>query len=317
MGGAIGILGKGRGADPQDELANRERTALVDEPRPGRRPSGPLPAPGMARSGHRCRQGALHAPDGGEGARGRIREALDASDGVCGRRRVHDGPEGGGTAIGERGIARIMGEGDLVARGTARPRRGHSSHRGELSGHPGDRACRDFASGPPDFPWPAGVTRPPMPAGKPCLGPVPGCLDGATVSWTTPAPPGAGMASSMLGAAVRLTRPSERAHLIVHGDRGCHHRWPKWISICDKAGVARPMPRKGPSPDSSRMGGPLRHHEERDVPWEGLGGGRPGRAQTEDRWPHRVARHERDRKLIEFDEPLDMQAELGPCGPGS
>ncbi len=186
MGGAIGILGKGRGADPQDELADRERTALVDEPRPGRRPSGPLPAPGMARSGHRCRQGALHAPDGDEGARGRIREASDASDGVCGRRRVHDGPEGGGTTMAGHGTVRIMGEGGLVARGTARPRRGHSSHRGELSEHPGDKVCRDFASGLPDFPWPAGATRPPMPAGKPCLGPVLGCLDGSIVSRTTP-----------------------------------------------------------------------------------------------------------------------------------
>ena len=91
----------------------------------------------MARPGHRCRQGALHAPDGGEGARGRIREALDASGGTYGRGRVHDGPEGGGTAMAGHGIARTMGEGDLVARGTAKPRRGHGSHRGELSGHPG------------------------------------------------------------------------------------------------------------------------------------------------------------------------------------
>ena len=87
------------------------------------------------------------------------------------------------------------------------------------------------------------------------LCPVSGCLDGAIVSRTTPTPPGAGMASSMLGAAVRLTRPSERAHLTTHSDRGCHYRWPKWISICDKAGVTRSMSRKGPSPGSSRMGG--------------------------------------------------------------
>lgn len=156
-----------------------------------------------------------------------------------------------------------------------------------------------------------------MPAGKPCLGPVPGCLDGSTVSWTTPASPGAGMASPMLGAAVRLARPSERAHLTTHSDRGCHHRWPEWMSICDEAGVGRPMPRRGPSPRQLPHGGPLRHHEGRDVPWEGLGGGRPGRAQTEDRWPHRVARHERGQRPIGFSGPLDMQAGLGPCGLGS
>jgi putative transposase len=63
------------------------------------------------------------------------------------------------------------------------------------------------------------------------------------------------MANSMLEAAIRLTRPSERAHLIIHSDCGCHYRWPEWISICDEAGVTRSMSRKGCSPDNSRMEG--------------------------------------------------------------
>lgn len=44
-----------------------------------------------------------------------------------------------------------------------------------------------------------------MPAGKPCLGPVPGCLDGATVSWAAPASPDTRTASPMPEAASATT----------------------------------------------------------------------------------------------------------------
>jgi transposase InsO family protein len=59
----------------------------------------------------------------------------------------------------------------------------------------------------------------------------------------------------MPGAAIRLTRPSERAHLVIHSDCGCHYRWPGWISICEEAGISRSMSRNGCSPDNSRMEG--------------------------------------------------------------
>ena len=93
------------------------------------------------------------------------------------------------------------------------------------------------------------------PAGKLNLSPVLDCFDGSIVSWTTSTSPNAEMANSMREAAIRLTEPGERAHLIVHSDCGCHYRWPGWISICEEAGIIRSMLRKGSSPDSSRMEG--------------------------------------------------------------
>lgn len=45
----------------------------------------------------------------------------------------------------------------------------------------------------------------------------------------------------------------ERRHLVIHSDCGCHYRWPEWIGICEEAGIARSMSRKGCSPDNSRM----------------------------------------------------------------
>ena len=48
--------------------------------------------------------------------------------------------------------------------------------------NPGNRVGRDFAARLPNFLWLTDVTRFSIPAGKPCLGPVPDCFDGSVVS---------------------------------------------------------------------------------------------------------------------------------------
>lgn len=255
MEGALEILGEGTGADPESELTNREKTLLIEPLRPRWRPCELLSALGMARSSCQCQQGALRAPDRDEEARRRTSEVFDANDGIYGRRRIHDEPEAGGEAIGERRTARIMAEEGLEARGRTKPKRRCSSCAGEMTEHPGNKARQDFAAGLPSFPWPADATQSSIPAGKPCLPPVLDCSGGSIASWTTSASPNAEMDSSMLEAAIGPARPSERARLIVHSGCGCHYRWPGWISVCEEAGIIRPMSRKGRSPDSSRMGG--------------------------------------------------------------
>ncbi|WP_130811483.1 IS3 family transposase [Olsenella sp. Marseille-P4559] len=148
----------------------------------------------------------------------------------------------------------MAGEG-LEARGRTKPRRRCSPCAGEATEHPGDKVRQDLAAGLPRFLWPADVTQLSVPAGKPCLSPVPDCSGGSIVSWATSTSPSAEMANSTPEAAIRLTKPGERAHLVVRSDCGCHHRWPGWISICEEAGVIRSMSRKGSPPDNSRMGG--------------------------------------------------------------
>ena len=255
MEGALEIPGKGTGADPENELTNREKTLLIESLRPRWRMCELLSALGMARSSYQYQQGALRAPDRDEEARRRISEVFDANDGIYGRRRIHDEPEAGGETIGERRTARIMAEEGLEARGRTKPKRRYSSYAGEITEHPGNKVRQDFAAGLPNFLWPADVTQFSIPAGKLYLSPVLDCFDGSIVSWTTSTSPNAEMANSMLEAAIRLARPSERAHLIIHSDCGCHYRWPGWISICEEAGIIRSMSRKGRSPDNSRMEG--------------------------------------------------------------
>ncbi len=118
--------------------------------------------------------------------------------------------------------------------------------------NPGNRVGRDFAAGLPNFLWLTDVTRFSMPAGKPCLGPVPDCFDGSVVSRVTPASPNAEMANGMLGAAPATTTEAERAHLVTHGDCGCRCRWPGRAAICEEAGVAGVA--QGVLPDNSRTG---------------------------------------------------------------
>ena len=226
MEGALEILGEGTGADPENELTNREETLPIEPLRPKWRLCEPLSALGMARSSCQCQQGALRASDRDEEARRRISEVSDANGGIYGRRRIHDELKAGGETVGERRTARIMAEEGLEARGRTKPKRRCSSCAGEMTEHPGSKARQDFAAGLPGFLRLTDATQLSVPAGKPCLSPVLDCSGGSIASWTTLTPPDAEMASSMLRAALDTTTDRERRHLAIHSDCGCHYRWP-------------------------------------------------------------------------------------------
>ena len=78
--------GKGTSADPANELTNGEKTLPIGSLRPKWRLCELLSPLGVARSSHRCQQGALRAPDRDEEARRRISEVFDANGGIYGRR---------------------------------------------------------------------------------------------------------------------------------------------------------------------------------------------------------------------------------------
>lgn len=255
MEGALKILGKGRGADPATEPANREKTELIESLRPTWRLCELLRALDMSRSSHQYQLSAMARGDRDSEARKLVSEIFDANDGIYGRRRIHDELKASGHAIGERRVARIMAEEDLVARGKIRPKRGYSSYAGEVTEHPGNKVRQDFGAGLPNFLWLTDVTQFSIPTGKLYLSPILDCFDGAIVSWTVSRAPTVEMANSMLGVALAKTSAEERRHLVIHSDCGCHYRWPEWISICEGAGITRSMSRKGCSPDNSRMEG--------------------------------------------------------------
>ena len=79
------------------------------------------------------------------------------------------------------------------------------------------------------------------------------CFDGMAVSWTIGTSPDAELVNTMLDDAMGSLQHGERP--IVHTDRGCHYRWPGWISRMEHAGLIRSMSKKGCSPDNSACEG--------------------------------------------------------------
>ena len=57
----------------------------------------------------------------------------------------------------------------------------------------------------------------------------------------------------MLDGCIACLRTGERT--IVHTDRGCHYRWPGWISRMEAADFTSSMSKKGCSPDNAACEG--------------------------------------------------------------
>ena len=210
---------------------------------------------GMPGSSCQYRAAAMARADRHRGLREVVSREFNENSGRYGRRRIKDALASRGVRAGERLIARIMREEGLAAkRSNASPKR-HSSYGGEVSGHPGNEVLRDFGSALPDRLRLTDVAQLSIPAGEAYPSPIADCFDGAAASRTPSTAPNAEMADSMLRNALEKTDPKEREGLMIHGDRGLHYRWPEWISICEEAGVAGSMPKKGCSPDNSAMEG--------------------------------------------------------------
>lgn len=247
------IVKKDPGADPA-RLTNSEKAAMVTALRAKYKLCELLPVVGMAKSSYEYAANAQAKGETGEHAAARraVLEAFESSGGTYGYRRI--------TAVvdaGEWTVRSIMKEENLVAC-TAKRKRRHGSYEGETSAAPpnllrDERGKHRFRADGPNEKWVTDVTELRIPAGKVYLSPVVDCFDGMPLSWSISTSPDAEMAnSSLLGACGWL---NDGEHPLVHNDRGCHYRWPGWISICEEYGLVRSMSRKGCSPDNARCEG--------------------------------------------------------------
>ncbi len=207
-----------------------------------------------------------------------VREAFEA----CGRRGyrpVHATLRAAGVRVSEKVVRRVMREEGLAAR---RPRRRpYSSYAGERAPAPPNLPLRpdgthDFSAPAPNVLWVTDITefRLPGDAGRVYLSAVLDCFDGMPVSWRIGPSPTARLADSSLEAACATLAPGERP--VVHSDRGGHYRWPGWVEVCRRFGLARSMSRKGRSCDNARMEGffgTLKSEFFHARDWEGVGRG--------------------------------------------
>ena len=129
----------------------------------------------------------------------------------------------------------------------------YNSYKGEISPEVENIINRDFHADSPNSKWLTDITEFRIPAGKIYLSPIIDCFDGLPVSWSIGTSPDADLVNTMLDEAIALLNENDRP--ILHSDRGCHYRWPGWISRMDKAGLIRSMSKKGCSPDNSACEG--------------------------------------------------------------
>ena len=190
------------------------------------------------------RQVAIYA-----GLRVRVAGAFAASKGGYGYRRIRPAFR---TRVSEKVLRGIMAEDGLTAH--VPERRGYGSYEGETTPAPGNLADRDFTAGVPNGKWPAGIIRD---QGQGWEGRASRRRSTAATAGSSRTRPGSGpdvgLADRML---VRATETlPEGAHPLVRSDRGCHCRWPGWLDLMDRYGLARSTGAKGLFPGRRRRGG--------------------------------------------------------------
>ena len=244
------LLKKGMSINP-GSLKNNEKAILIDALKSKYRIKVLLKSLNMAKSSYFYHEKMLQKADKYAEVRKTIERVFNESGKSYGYRRIYAILKKEGTRISEKVIRRIMHE-DLLAIQVVKKRK-YSSYKGEISPAVDNVINRDFHADKPNEKWLTDITEFHLPAGKVYLSPMIDCFDGMVVTWSIGTSPDATLVNSMLDEAITTLKESE--HPIVHSDRGCHYRWPGWITRMNKANLIRSMSKKGCSPDNAACEG--------------------------------------------------------------
>ena len=234
----------------------------------------------------------------------------------CGRGRAAARADAGGEPggrVGGRAAHGVTGGEGLVAR-VARRRRRHGSYGGEIPGAPpnllrDERGRRDFGADAPNEKWVTDAAGSRIPAGKACLSPIAGRLDGMPPGRAVPASPDAEMADSSLLGACEWLREGDRT--AARPDGGSHYRWPGRVGICEADGLAGPVPGRGARPRQREVRGLLRPPQDRVLLRMRSGRGCDRRARENARRVPEVARGRRDQERPRSWEPDAARERFG------
>lgn len=247
---AAEIVKKDQGIDPR-KLTNKEKASLIDALRTEYPLNELLRMTRMSKSSYFYQKQAQIRPDKYDGLRTGVKEAFARNQSRYGYRRVHAVIKSSGTIVSEKVVRRIMKEEQLVV--PYKKKRKYSSYKGEITPAVENVVARDFHADTPNTKWLTDLTEFHIPAGKVYLSPIIDCFNGMAVSWTIGTSPDAELVNMMLDDAICTLTDGE--HPIIHSDRGCHYRWPGWISRMENARLTRSMSKKGCSPDNSACEG--------------------------------------------------------------
>lgn len=247
---AAKLIKKDEGVDLKN-LKNKEKAILIGALRNEHPLKELLDCLGIARSSYFYHRKVASMPDKYENLRQHIIELFKDNGRRYGYRRIHALLAREGARVSEKVVRRIMLESGLIVYG--KKKRKYSSYQGENMPGADNLIERDFHADAPNIKWLTDITEFLIPAGKVYLSPIVDCFDGFLTSWSIGTNPDAGLVNSMLDRAIETLKEDE--HPLVHSDRGCHYRWPGWITRMEAAGLKRSMSKKGCTPDNAACEG--------------------------------------------------------------
>ena len=246
------IIKKDPGVD-RERLTNKEKTLLIGALRKEHPLKELIDYTGIKRSTYFYHLNIQRNPveDKYSIVKERIISLFKTNNRCYGYRRIYAALVREGKKISEKIVRFLMKENSLIVYGKKKLK--YSSYLGENAPSVENIIKRDFHADAPNAKWLTDITEFHIPTGKIYLSPVIDCFDGIAVSWTIGTHPDSELANSMLDMAISTLKPGE--HPIIHSDRGCHYRWPGWISRADEAKLIRSMSKKACSPDNSACEG--------------------------------------------------------------
>lgn len=256
----VDMVKKDPRVDPRT-LSNREKTLLIDAMRGMYSLSYLEFKLGIADSSYRYAHRALASPDKWEEAANAVVDIFEGASRSRGYRYVHHElkEQMGDNCPGEKKVRELMAEHECVVV-YVKKRKRWSSYEGEISEAPPNLLLRedgthDFSASAPNEKWLTDITEFSLPDDerKVYLSPLVDCFAGELPAWSIGMHPTADLANKSLSDACACLAEGESP--IIHDDRGCHYRWPGWISICEEHGLVRSMSRKGTSPDNAACEG--------------------------------------------------------------
>jgi putative transposase len=248
----LDILKKDPGVD-MTALKNQEKAVIVDALRNKYSLPLLLRTLNLSRSSYYYQHKLeLSQEDKYETLRCKIKVLFDENSGRYGYRRIYALLLRDGIRVSEKIVRKIMKECSLVVKRKRRNLK-YSSYKGEITPSVPNLIKRNFHADAPNEKWLTDITEFAIPAGKVYLSPVIDCFDGMVQAWKIGTVPNASLVNNMLDDAISKLHDNE--HPVIHTDRGCHYRWPGWISRMENAGLQRSMSKKGCSPDNSACEG--------------------------------------------------------------
>jgi transposase InsO family protein/transposase-like protein len=246
----ISILKKDRGVDPT-ALANKEKAIVIGALRTNYPLKNLLMALSIPRSSYYYCTISACKPDKYIWLREEVRDIFYENANRYGAERIWQVLRNREIIVSAKVVRRIMREEHLSV--ISKKKASYKSYQGEISPAPKNLINRDFSSTAPNRKWLTDITEMKALDGKVYLSPIIDCFDGMVVGHTRGLHPTSDLTEIMLKNAIAKLGKDE--HPVVHSDRGCHYRWPKWIELMNDSELIRSMSSKGCSPDNSACEG--------------------------------------------------------------